>query len=216
MNIRKGLGHFVLIVCALALAACANMAPSVPGTFNGMSSEAMPKIFISSSSGAISTLQYQVVALAAKQSNEQIDIQISSPIESEGVSGAAYGGAYAASGATQPLFYLGALGGAAAGVAGVEGFAGGAVNGASSWSYADVNAVGSATEQTLRDWKTGEVPLPAAVQALLALNPGVTIEKLLAGIHAYPASVRSRNRDNQPADKLVQDWKGPAAGSSAK
>ena len=186
---------------ALLLSACA----SVPGPLNGLGRDPLTKIVLTHSSGRMTTQQYLIAQAAAELNNQQIEFQLSDPLESVGVSGGAYGVGYAIAGALGIQGFRGVDAGAYALQSGTIGLAGGAVNGLHSNSYASVSVTGSSTEATLRDWEKGAAIPPALTTRFPNLRD------LVLGLHAWPAYVRSRNRTNSPAEGLVPDWSGQPA-----
>ncbi len=212
MHTLKSIGQGLALAAVLFLGAC----QAVPGTFNGLSKDSMPKVLVHCSAGPCSVDQYVLATVAATMSDEQVDLQISDTGESIVTSGGAYSVAYGLGGATQPLLYKGASLTSAAGWNALMGFFGGAVNGMQVWSYADVSGVGHGGEFKLRDWQGGDaIPLELLRKAFK--NPQLTKEdvmKIATGLHLDPAYVRTHNRSNKPADGLVPDWKGPKVGTT--
>lgn len=189
---------FVAIAAATLLAGCVS-----PGGLNGMSKDPMRRITYTCSDGQCSPDQIVLVAIAANITNEQLIPQFSGKLESAATGCAVYGTAYAVAGATQPVFYTGALAGAAAGLGAVTGCLGGAGNGLYTYSYAIDASTGSATESALRDWEHGKkIPAP-----LKKLYPN--IQSLAEGLHVQASYIRTNNS----TPKNLPNFHGPADGS---
>ncbi len=192
-----------MIAAVLFLGACA----SVPGPFNGFGNDAMSKVAIGCSVGSCSVDQVAIAAVAANLAGEQVDTQLSSPLESVVTTGLAYGAAYVPIGHSQEWVYLGADGGAAAVVSAMSGLMGGIVYGGISWSYANANATGAFSEMFLRDWERG-IGIPPKLREWFP-----KIQSIVAGLHMTPVTVRSRNET--PAHVKGAPWSGPPAGTRA-
>lgn len=203
MFFKKLLPRATLLAVILLIGACA----SVPGPLNGFGDDSLSKTVIGCSDGACSVDQVAIAAVAANLAGEQVDTQLSSPLESVVTTGLAYGAAYVPIGHSQEWVYLGADGGAAAVVSAMSGLMGGIVNGAISWSYANANATGAFSEMFLRDWERG-VGIPPKLREWFP-----DVQKIVAGLHMTPATVRSKNET--PAHVKGAPWSGPLAGTRA-
>lgn len=198
-NIQKmKLWLVVLLVLISGLTACASM----PGPFNGNGSDVMCMIIIyRTDHKPLTKEQYTAVTKIAKEMGVQINWQLTGPFEAAASSGGAYALAGLGGGASQGMFYPGAMTGAAAGYSAVTYGLGGVVNGLVTASYAKTYAVAQATEMAMRDAETD-------------MDDGA---KILHRVHVVGAFVRSRNTSNSPAPELAKrmpDWHGPTAGTS--
>ncbi len=184
-------------VALFALAGCAGSTP--PGMFNGLGNDPMAMIAIYRTDGkAVTPEQYRAIQDIALGMNLVLEKQISSSAEAAASGFGAYGAAGAAGGAMEPLFYPGALGGAAAGYTGlVYGF-GGLVNGLTTYSYSYVYDVAEMVETAMRDREKYD---------------GATE---FQRIHVVAAFVRSRNNIDSPAPGLVPDFHGEPSGSPTR
>lgn len=205
MNFIKTLrGAASALAIAGTLAGCA----TTPGPLNGMSSDVMAMIILSDSRGPISSEGYIIAALAANGCGEFVKVQISGPFEAALTEAAVYGITYAAGNAVQgPVYGTDPV--SSATVGGAIGVAGGIANGLNSYSFARSNVMGNCTEVTLRDWARGDAP-----QALKDRFPNMA--ESIKTLHAYASYVRTRNRTDRPAPRLVGDWSGPRAGEPVR
>lgn len=183
-----------LLLAITGLTGCA----TAPGPFNGLGSDPMRMLVIyRTDDQPLTREQYAAIGKVAQKMNIQIGWQLSSGMEAALSSGVAYAAAGAAGGATQGIFYEGAMVGAAAGYTGAVYGLGGTINGLVTASYANVYAVGAATEQAIRDME----------------NDG---ERSLHRIHVVAAFVRSHNSTQDPASGLaarMPKWNGIPAGT---
>ena len=155
------------------------------GIFPGLGDDYMAMLIIYRSDDLPFTYaQYKAVQTVAEQMNLILGWQLSSKWEAAASGGVAYRAAGAAGGATQGLFYTGALTGAAAGyTASVYGL-GGVVNGLTTYSYGRVFDLAEMVERTIRDKEKYDR------------------DARFARIHVVAAFVRSKNRVDVPAEEL--------------
>ncbi len=199
-----------LVIAAIALSGCAGMTNVAPGPLNGFGRDPLSKEFVACATGHCSPEQQTLAGIAAGINGEQIEGQISSPGESVAVGAVTYGAGYAAGGSTEALFYRGASAGGAAGLEGVVGGIGGAINDAHAWSYADDAGNGTGTERTLEIWTKG-IGIPDAVSQ--HFGGAARVQALASTMYIVVAYVRTNNRTNDEAKQVLRQFHGPKAGA---
>ena len=189
------LSLIALITLAISTTGCS----TVLGPFNGLGSDEMSMLAITTYNGQAPTPeQYRAVAEVAKRQAQVIGWQLSSSGESAVVSALAGGAAGAAGGATQGIIYTGASGGSAAAYTAAVYGLGYMINGLITASYANVFAVAQATELAIRDHERYD---PA-------------YKELFKGVHVVAAFIRSGNTHEGPSSDMASrmNWHGPKVG----
>lgn len=208
--VRKLVSAVVLVLVA-GLAGCGGLGSA--GVMNGNSDDPMVKIKITKSDydprtgkNPILYAQYLAVQDLAERLQIQVDWQSSSNGEACASEGIPYAGAGAIGGASQGLFYPGAMAGAAAGVSGLTYGLGGCVNGVVTHSYDGDSSIGDSLEKAMRDEENdGKEYMVGGVS-------------LFHNVHASASYVNSMNHKNAPASELAKhmpDFKGEPIGSPA-
>lgn len=209
---RKRVLLCVAMVAVIGLTGCA-------GIWNGLGNDPMTMIVLTKTlmpgdEGTISYTQFLAVWEVAREKKGQIDGQMSSVAEACFSGFWPYGIAGAAGGSSGGILYpnAGVLTGPMAGVSGLTYGFGGCVNGAVTYSYAQVYALGASVEQALRDHeKDSRSPY----------RDPVTGRHFFHNVHVVASFVRSLNgfmASNPPPRTTLSgmqqrpQWGGPPAG----
>jgi hypothetical protein len=211
-----------ICLAAASLGGCGSTLGTA-GVFAGNSDDPMVTLKITKSdynpkTGAnpITFQQYQAVQEVAERMKIEVSWQTSGNFEACASEGLPYGAAGAAGGATQGLFYHGALAGAAAGVTGATELFAGCVNGLVTHAYDGSYAIGDTVEKAMRDLENDGKEFMVVVGRT---DGGLPIKQsLFHDLHATGSFVRTGNHRGSPASGLaahMPDFHGDPVGSPA-
>lgn len=211
MRIRNLAVLTALSSLALATSACSSV-PAV-GPYNGLSSDPMAMLVVTSSSDQITFSQYEIVTAAAALAFRQVSPQLSSVEEAAFVKCAATSltnGAGSGLGANEAFETI----------ASMDYFIFGAITGCFSGgdygtiiaSQAKVGVVAAAANNMLYDWAHEVVPVPASIVRAVEKSAD-EIARECAGLHVAASYIRTRNTSERPAPGVVPELSGPPSGA---